>query len=61
MKIKILKGKMCGMKKLTNKGESRGFRQNLNIRNTWIINELGEISPIRKWGNKNVQSFDRDI
>jgi len=48
MKIKTLKDKMWGMRKLTNEGESRRFRQNLNIRNTWFMNELGEISPIRK-------------
>ena len=44
MKIKILKGKMYGMKKLVKNRESWQFSQSWYIRNTSFMDKLGVIA-----------------
>jgi len=44
MKIKILKDKMCGIKKLVKNRESWQFSQSWYIRNTSFMDELYEIA-----------------
>jgi hypothetical protein len=47
MKIKILKDKWCGMRKLVKNRESWFFSQSWYIRNTSSMNELGETAAWR--------------
>jgi len=44
MKIKILKGKRCGMKKLAKNKESWQFSRSWDIRNPSSMNELSAIA-----------------